>query len=142
MVNNLKEAKKLLEKYKSITLEQLEEAYDEVGLKRGDEILSEITGFGQTSSCILCLAVDEVCENCIYSIRETFMLERARELSVNTYKLIPKNYGDDTIIVKSQKAQVIYEVDELFGDTTYYYVFISNNKAIAVMKGEKYRLQE
>ena len=76
------------------------------------------------------------------TIRETFMLERARELSVNTYKLIPKNYGDDTIIVKSQKAQVIYEVDELFGDTTYYYVFISNNKAIAVMKGEKYRLQE
>ena len=69
MVNNLKEAKKLLEKYKSITLEQLEEAYDEVGLKRGDEILSEITGFGQTSSCILCLAVDEVCENCIYSFR-------------------------------------------------------------------------
>ena len=77
------------------------------------------------------------------TIKETFMLERARELSsVNAYKLIPKNYGDDTIIVKSQEAQVVYEVDELFGDTTYYYVFISNNKAIAVMRGEKYRLQE
>lgn len=77
------------------------------------------------------------------TIKETFMLERARELSnVNAYKLIPKNYGDDTIIVRAQNAQVIYEVDELFGDTTYYYVFISNNKAINIVRGEKYRLQE
>ena len=77
------------------------------------------------------------------NIKETFAIERARELSsTNAYKLIPKNYGDDTIIVKSQNAQVIYEVDELFGDTTYYYVFISNNKAIEMVKGEKYRLQE
>lgn len=77
------------------------------------------------------------------TIKETFAIERARELSsANAYKLIPKNYGDDTIIVKSQNAQVIYEVDELFGDTTYYYVFISNNKAIEMVKGEKYRLQE
>lgn len=74
------------------------------------------------------------------TIKETFSIERG--LSKNTYKLIPKNYGDDTIVVKSQNAQVIYEVDELFGDTTYYYVFISNNKAINVVKGEKYRLQE
>jgi fibronectin type 3 domain-containing protein len=73
------------------------------------------------------------------TIKETFMLERASE---NTYKLIPKNYGDDTITVKAQNAQVLYEVDELFGDTTYYYVFISNNKAINVVRGEKYRLQE
>lgn len=70
MVSNLKEAKKLLEKYKSITLEQLEEAYDEEYLtKTGNVILNKITGFGETSSCILCLAVNEVCENCIYSFR-------------------------------------------------------------------------
>ena len=70
MVNNLKEAKELLEKYKSITLEQLEEAYgDEFLFKMGDEVLNEITGFGETNSCILCLAVNEICENCIYSFR-------------------------------------------------------------------------
>lgn len=76
------------------------------------------------------------------TIKETFSIEKARGLSENAYKLIPKNYGDDTIIVKAQNAQVIYEVDELFGDTTYYYIFISNNKAIEAIKGEKYRLQE
>lgn len=76
------------------------------------------------------------------TIKETFAIERASELSENAYKLIPKNYGDDTIIVKAQNAQVIYEVDELFGDTTYHYIFISNNKAIEAIKGEKYRLQK
>ena len=76
------------------------------------------------------------------TIKEAFAIERASKLSENAYKLIPKNYGDDTIIVRSQNAQVIYEVDELFGDTTYYYVFISNNKAINIVRGEKYRLQE
>lgn len=76
------------------------------------------------------------------TIKEVFAIEGANELSENTYKLIPKNYGDDTIIVRSQNAQVTYEVDELFGDTTYYYIFISNNKAIKIVKGEKYRLQE
>ena len=76
------------------------------------------------------------------TIKETFAIERASELSENAYKLIPKNYGDDTIIIRSQNAQVMYDVDELFGDTTYYYVFISNNKAIEVVKGEKYRLQK
>ena len=76
------------------------------------------------------------------TIKETFAIERASELSENAYKLIPKNYGDDTIIVRSQNAQVMYNVDELFGDTTYYYLFISNNKAIEVVKGERYRLQK
>lgn len=76
------------------------------------------------------------------TIKETFAIEKVSELSENAYKLIPKNYSDDTIIVRSQNAQVVYEVDELFGDTTYYYVFISNNKAINVVRGEKYRLQE
>ena len=70
MVNNLKEAKELLERYKSITLEQLEKAYGkEIPFKMGDEVLNKITGFGKTYSCILCLAVNEVCENCIYSFR-------------------------------------------------------------------------
>lgn len=76
------------------------------------------------------------------TIKETFSIEKARELSENAYKLIPKNYGDDTIIVRAQNAQVAYEVDELFGDTTYYYLFISNNKVINIAKGEKHRLQE
>ena len=76
------------------------------------------------------------------SIKNTFSIEKARELSENTYKLIPKNYGDDIITIKAQNATIVYEVDELFGDTTYYYVFISNNKVIKAVRKEKYKLQK
>lgn len=69
MVNNLREAKELLEKYKSITLEQLEEAFEENPYSVGVEIINEITGFGRLTTCMLCLAVEGLCRNCIYSFR-------------------------------------------------------------------------
>lgn len=68
-MKNLKEAKELLEKYKSITLEQLEEDYEKDPILSGFDILNKITGFGNTTSCILCKAVNEECVNCIYSFR-------------------------------------------------------------------------
>lgn len=68
-MKNLKEAKELLEMYKSITLEQLEEDYEKDPFLSGFDILNKITGFGNTTSCILCKAVDEGCINCIYSFR-------------------------------------------------------------------------
>lgn len=58
------------------------------------------------------------------------------------YKLVPKIYGKDTVTIKAQNATVIYEIDELFGDTIYSYVFITNNKVIEAVSGKEYRLQE
>lgn len=58
------------------------------------------------------------------------------------YVLVPKVFGKDTITIKAQNAAVLYEVDELFGDTTYNYVFISNNEAIEAVSGKEYRLQK
>lgn len=69
IMKNLKAAKELLEKYKSITLEQLEEDYEGDFIPLGFDILNKITGFGETTSCILCKAVNGVCVNCIYSFR-------------------------------------------------------------------------
>lgn len=100
MVNNLKEAKELLEKYKSITLEQLEKVYGEVDLKWGDGVLNKITGFGQTSSCTLCLAVNEVCENCIYSFR---IQERSVPCLDNIYNEISKAKNAEDLFVAIQK---------------------------------------
>ena len=101
MVNNLKEAKELLEKYKSITLEQLEEAYDEEYLtKTGNVILNKITGFGETSSCILCLAVNEVCENCIYSFR---IQERSVPCLDKVYNEIYNAMNAEDLFVAIQK---------------------------------------
>lgn len=70
MVNNLKEAKKLLEKYKSITLEELKEKYKkEYVYITGRHVLNAITGFSSTKDCILCQKVYSMCCNCIYSFR-------------------------------------------------------------------------
>lgn len=69
MVSNLKEAKELLEKYKSITLEQLKKAFEEDPSLDGGDIIHHITGFGDPATCMLCLAVNEICTNCIYCFR-------------------------------------------------------------------------
>ena len=88
------------------------------------------------------LAIDilsHIDENKVQHIKSAFI---TTDVVDKEYKLIPKNYGDDTITVKAQNAQVMYEVDDLFGDTIYYYLFISNNKVINVAKGENHRLQK
>ena len=73
-MKNLKEAKELLEKYKSITLEELEQKYKIFALKRfhfkeGKRVMHSITRFG-SSHCILCIGANSVCSNCIYSFRK------------------------------------------------------------------------
>ena len=74
-MKNLKEAKELLEKYKSITLEELEQKYKTYALKyfhfnEGKEVMYRITRFG-SSYCILCIGVNSNCSNCIYSFRNS-----------------------------------------------------------------------
>lgn len=63
---------KLIDKYKSITKEQLQETYnqlmeDEI-ISNVYEVLSEITGFGSTYDCSLCKSVQRNCDLCLYSI--------------------------------------------------------------------------
>lgn len=73
-MKNLKEAKELLERYKSITLEQLTQKYEEftkrnIYFTKGRQILCSITRFS-TTDCVLCKSVHSNCSNCIYSFRE------------------------------------------------------------------------
>lgn len=68
-MKNIKAAKELLEKYKSITLEQLEQKYKRFPGHKGKFIMGTFTDFG-TIYCILCKSVNSVCLNCIYSFRK------------------------------------------------------------------------
>lgn len=69
MVNkvvNLQEAKNLVEVYRSITREELQEYYDEP-----KDALTRITNFG-TRSCHLCSATPDAwisCKGCIYEVK-------------------------------------------------------------------------
>ena len=67
-MKNLKAAKELLEKYKSITLEELEQKYKIDSNWKGQRVMKSITGFG-TTHCPICAEVSKGCEECIYSFR-------------------------------------------------------------------------
>lgn len=67
-MKNLKAAKKLLEEYKGITLEQLKYLYKEFSLQRGKTVMSVLTAFS-TTDCSLCKAANNMCCRCIYSFR-------------------------------------------------------------------------
>ena len=67
-MKNLKAAKKLLEEYNSITLEQLKYLYKEFSLQRGKTVMSGLTAFS-TTDCPLCKAANNMCTRCIYSFR-------------------------------------------------------------------------
>lgn len=68
-MKNLKAAKELLEKYKSITLEQLEKEYKKYTFIPGKQVMYNITDFGSVF-CIICKSASNNCSNCIYSFRD------------------------------------------------------------------------
>lgn len=67
-MKNLKAAKKLLEEYKGITLEQLKYPYKEFSLIKGKTVMSCLTNFS-TTNCPICKAANNICARCIYSFR-------------------------------------------------------------------------
>ena len=67
-MKNIEAAKELLERYKNITLEQLEQKYRIFPEYNGKRIMQTFTDFG-TIACILCNSVNCNCSNCIYSFR-------------------------------------------------------------------------
>ena len=68
-MKNIEAAKKLLERYKSITLENLKQKYKIFPGYNGKRIMQTFTDFG-TVFCIICKSVNSVCSNCIYSFRK------------------------------------------------------------------------
>lgn len=67
-MKNIKAAKKLLEKYKSITLEQLKNIYRRHPGWTGKKVMDSITEFG-TVYCLICKGASNVCKKCVYSFR-------------------------------------------------------------------------
>lgn len=67
-MKNLKEAKELLEKYKSITIEQLNSIYKKHPFWTGKMVMRSITEFS-TIYCPLCEGASRICKECVYSFR-------------------------------------------------------------------------
>lgn len=70
-MENLKEFKKLIERYETITIEEIENTISTIGSLYDSEVLEKLTGFGCTDTCILCKAVGfnddtPACNDCVY----------------------------------------------------------------------------
>lgn len=63
-------ALKLVDKYRSITLEELKELGKDNHCDIPHCILKMITGFGDTRTCSICQSVNVECNNCIYSFKK------------------------------------------------------------------------
>lgn len=63
---------KLIDKYKSITKEQLEQIHNRLiedeEISNVYEVLTEITGFGDIYRCSLCQSTQKNCNLCLYSV--------------------------------------------------------------------------
>lgn len=106
---NIKAAKELLNTYKSITLKQLEEKFDE--LRKcflrpnicGDDVMIRITGFGSTEYCVLCREAKKLahycyCDHCIYKLNS--------ELDDDSFYCLGPTYD---AICKAETAENLYK---------------------------------
>jgi hypothetical protein len=76
-MKNLKEFKKLIKRYETITLDEIKKEWKRIQSRYEDDEISEfttvgfftaehLTGFGFSSSCTLCRAVYNSCNDCVY----------------------------------------------------------------------------
>ena len=69
--NNLPEFKALIERYESITIEEIENNWDTFYYKPGMACAQMLTGFGSTSKCTLCKSVSMDCSKCAWFFSKT-----------------------------------------------------------------------
>jgi len=83
---NLKEAKALVKKYRSLTIKDFEKVEDVLRyIPRPYTILQKLTGFDSVSTCTLCQACNACCSECIYRV-----VTGSRCITQYTYKAIKK----------------------------------------------------
>lgn len=72
-IGNIDAVKELIERYESITLDEIKEASeyyeDQHTFEYGLHVAENLTGFGDTTKCSLCVAVKLKCKLCIYGFR-------------------------------------------------------------------------
>lgn len=70
-IESINAAIKLIALYRSITVEQIEKVEEKLGYidedYYGERLAGKITGFARQSKCLLCEAVNNDCDTCIYN---------------------------------------------------------------------------
>lgn len=65
---NIEALERLIQMYKNLTLEQLEQEWNETISYNAVKIMMRLTGFSRSDTCILCTSVAGNCELCVHSV--------------------------------------------------------------------------
>jgi hypothetical protein len=109
---NVKEFKTLIERYETITLEEIEEVWsnkkeieslDLVG-EYSTKVAYKLTGFGWNFSCSLCIACDEICSECVYEINYGCFKSELRE---SYYNIVNSETESELLNAFRERAKVL-----------------------------------
>lgn len=93
-------AKKLIQEYKNITLENLIKEWNKYQSwenVEGDTILNSFTGFGDKSECPLCVQANKRCEHCIHKYNPNWEDKREYPCLEETYDKIEESKDADSL---------------------------------------------
>lgn len=113
-MKNLQAFKDLIETYKNITKEDIEEAVFNFFLPvSGNDILNVLTGFGNINDCILCDSVDQDCNECLHSIYKAKKNESHcpcayRKSYTHLHKFVYRKPSDVDKLMKFINNRVLY----------------------------------
>ena len=117
-MKNLKEFKELIERYESITIEEIEATGDFViddafirGLSKQSTI-NKLTGFGLKKSCKICSVIEsDDCKGCVYDIgKNNLGLSCVLDQFKESFDLIrDANNAQELLLAVKQRAKVMRE---------------------------------
>jgi hypothetical protein len=111
---NLKAAKNLVKKYRSITIEEINKQASRIDTKfdlymlhfpLGNTVARKLTGFGHVSKCKLCSSVMYYCPGCIYYDTKSEFIKRfcLRGENEKTYRAIADAKTPTKLLVAFKK---------------------------------------
>jgi len=118
-MKNLKEFKALIERYRSITIEEITQKASIMKNFDAEKVAHLLTGYGYSSSCSLCMAAHFDCTNCVYSIVNNSDDENHTNCGLDeTYQNISKAKTPEELLTAFRKRADYMET--LLKKTTYY----------------------
>ncbi len=91
---NRKEFEELIQRYESITLEQINDVWVDNQIR--SDAANKLTGFGG-SNCTLCLSVNKVCRDCVWSTGQ-------RDDFISCISNTNRNIGDSYLNIQYPKT--------------------------------------
>ena len=114
-MKNIKEFKELIERYESITLEEIEATgpfvCDQFYLVNNYSTINNLIGFGRSATCMLCNALlDKFCFGCVYCHNNQKVMMCARYPFNRSFdKIRDASNAEELLLAVKERAKVMRE---------------------------------